>query len=132
MSFPRFAGVFALVALCASCSMLGSSSSDVFGDAEGPVTIHVRNNNFQDATLSLVTRGRRVFLGTVTGKMETRLTAPVPAPADVWHVEIDLVGGIWCRTDEIDVDPGDVLDLLIQVDTSNQPGCYPPGARPGD
>ena len=133
MLFSRLAGALAPVALLAGCSLIGMNrSGDVFEDQDGPVTIHVRNNNFQDATLALITRGRRIHLGTVTGKMEQRFMTPVPSPADVWYVEIDLVGGIWCRTDELDVDPGDVLDLMIAVDTSNQPGCYPPGQRPGD
>ena len=131
MSFPRLAGALAPVALLAGCSLLpGNRAESPFRDSGGPVTIHVRNNNFSDATLTLVSRGNRRRLGTVTGKHEARFTTPAPAPADVWHVEIDLVGGMWCETEPIDVDAGDVLDLLVAVDVSNQPGCYPAGRRP--
>lgn len=133
MSFPRLAGALAPVALLAGCALVPfGRSENVFGADEGPVTIHVKNNNFQDATLWLVTRGNRVHLGTVTGKLEKSFITPVTTPADVWHVEIDLVGGEWCQTEPLDVDPGAVLDLLIAVDLRNQPGCYGPGRRPLD
>jgi hypothetical protein len=132
MSFPRLAGGLASAALLAGCSALPfGQSEDVFGRSDAPVTINVKNNNFSDATLWLVTRGNRVQLGTVTGKMERSFTARVSTPADVWYVEIDLIGGDWCRTEELDVDPGDVLDLFVAVDVSNMPGCYPAGRRPG-
>jgi beta-lactamase regulating signal transducer with metallopeptidase domain len=100
------------------------------GELGPPVTIHVENRNFHDATLWLLSRRGRVHLGAVTGKAGASFTAPVTIPADVWRVEIDLIGGEWCRTDPLSVDPGDVLDLLVAVDVSNMPGCYPAGERP--
>jgi hypothetical protein len=101
------------------------------GEQEGaPATIHVKNQNFQDATLWLVSRGGRVRLGAVTGKADASFTTPVTGPGDVWRVQIDLVGGEWCETRPLAVDPGDELDLLVSVDVSNLPECYPAGVRP--
>jgi hypothetical protein len=117
----------------AATGLFGPDAAEgTIGDAEDPVTMHVKNNNFHDATLWLVSRGGRVHLGTVTGKTEASFTTPVTSPADVWRVEIDLVGGEWCQTRALTVDPGDVLDLLVAVDVTNMPECYPAGRRPGD
>jgi beta-lactamase regulating signal transducer with metallopeptidase domain len=102
------------------------------GEQGAPVTIHVKNQNFHDATLWLVSRRGRVHLGAVTGKAGASFTTPVTIPADVWRVEIDLIGGEWCQTEPLSVDAGDVLDLLVAVDVSNMPGCYPAGLRPED
>ena len=100
------------------------------GERGAPVTIHVKNQNFHDATLWLFSQRGRIHLGAVTGKEDASFTATVTSPADVWHIEIDLTGGEWCQTEPLAVDPGDVLDLLVAVDVSNRPGCYPAGLRP--
>lgn len=130
MSFTRMAVALAPALLLAGCSVLPfNRSGNVFG-GDGPVTIHVKNNNYNDASLWLITRDRRVRLGSVVGMREAAFTTPVTSPADSWLIEIDLVGGEWCQTDPLDVDAGDVLDLLIASDLSNMPGCYPAGFRP--
>ena len=90
----------------------------------------MKNQNFQDARLWLINRRGRVPLGAVTGKADASFTTPVASPADVWSVEIDLIGGEWCETEPLPVDPGDVLDLLVVVDVSKMPGCYPAGVKP--
>jgi beta-lactamase regulating signal transducer with metallopeptidase domain len=99
-------------------------------ELRAPVTIHVKNQNFHDATLWLVSRLGRVQLGPVTGKAAVSFTTPLTSPVDVWSVEIDLVGGEWCETEPLSVEPGDVLDLLVLVDVSSTPGCYPAGFKP--
>jgi hypothetical protein len=131
MSFSRMAVAVAPALLLAGCSLLPfGQSAPVFGATGGPVTIHVKNNNYNDASLWLLTRDRRVRLGSVPGTREVSFSTPVTVPADSWLIEIDMVGGEWCQTEPLDVDPGDVLDLLIASDLSNMPGCYPAGRRP--
>jgi hypothetical protein len=119
------------VLVLTGCSLAGGgASADPFSRPSQPVTILVTNLNFNDATLWAVTRSERIRLGSVTGKTDRSFTVAARG-ADVWHVEIDLVGGEWCRTRDLAVDPGDVLDLQIALDVSRMPGCYPPGERPG-
>jgi hypothetical protein len=131
MSFMRMAVTVAPAFLLAGCSLLPiGRSTTVFGAGDGPVTIHVKNNNYNDASLWLITRDRRFRLGSVPGTREMAFTAPMTSPADSWHIEIDMVGGEWCQTDPLDVDPGDVLDLIIASSLANMPGCYTAGLRP--
>jgi hypothetical protein len=82
------------------------------------VRIAIQNNNFSDATLwTLVRDGRRQRLGIVTGKTESVFTVPWTF-SEPLRIEFDLVAGPRCVTENIDVDPGDTLELQIATDLS--------------
>lgn len=130
-TIARTARLLLPAVVIAGCSLGGrGAEGDPFRARSQPVTLIVTNNNFNDATLWAVTRSERISLGNVTGKTQGSFTVAATSAADRWHIEIDIVGGEWCRTEDLSVDPGDVLDLQIAVDVSQMRGCYPPGQRP--
>lgn len=80
------------------------------------VKISIQNRNFSDVTLwTLVRDGRRQRLGTVTGKTDAVFTLPWRF-SDPMRIELDFVAGPRCTTENLDVDPGDTLELLISTD----------------
>jgi hypothetical protein len=99
----------------------GRELSDPFSDA-GPrsnsVTVYVTNLAFSDATLYAVTTGTRHQLGRVTGKQEAVFTMPLPFPT-VMFIEIDLMAGPKCFTDQLTVDPGDEFELIVRNEGAN-------------
>ena len=87
------------------------------------IRIHILNLNFQDATVwAMVRDGHRERLGTVSGKREAWFTMPWRFSQPL-RLEFDLVAGPRCRTENITVDPGDVLDLQIAADFFRTEGC---------
>ncbi len=80
------------------------------------VRISIQNRNFSDVTLwTLVRDGRRQRLGTVTGKSDAVFTLPWRF-SEPMRLEFDLLAGPRCVTDNLDVDPGDTLELQIATD----------------
>jgi hypothetical protein len=93
----------------------GSPFSDDLAERQ-EVRISIQNSNFSDVTLwTLVRDGRRQRLGTVTGKTEAVFTLPWRF-SEPMRIQLDFVAGPRCTTENIDVDPGDVLELLISTD----------------
>jgi hypothetical protein len=96
----------------------------LFGErrARPSIRIEVTNLNFQDATLHAVRNGERTRLGTVTGKGSATYTLEwrVPLPLSF---EIDLLAGGRCTTRPITVDPGERIQLQIEVDIRRQIDC---------
>ena len=87
------------------------------------VRIQVMNFNFSDATVWLLVRdARRMRLGYVTGKSDAVFTVPWTFSEPV-RLEFDLVADVRCITEEIMVDPGDILELQISIDPSSDPQC---------
>jgi hypothetical protein len=121
-----FAGAALLLAVtaCASRGKPTSGSPFTQGQAErNEIQIHVVNLNFNDATVwALVRDVRRDRLGMVTGKSEATFTMPWTF-SDEMRLEFDLIGGVRCFTEAISVDPGDVLEMQISVDPSQDPMC---------
>lgn len=83
-------------------------------DTVRPTTVRlvVQNRNFSDVRLYTHRRGARTTLGTVTGKQDREFTFSWDMP-DPMQVEIDMVAGPKCFTQEMQVDPGDILELQI-------------------
>lgn len=99
-----------------ACASTGSTGGDPFSDAPGAeeIRIEIQNLNFADATVwALVQSGRRIRLGTVRGKSDSVFTLPWDFSLPL-RMEIDLVAGGRCLTEELQVDPGD--SLLLQID----------------
>jgi len=85
--------------------------------------IHVRNFNFNDATVWTIVRdGPRHRLGTVTGKSDASFTLRWDFSVPL-RLEFDLLASVKCVTEELAVDPGDTLELQISVDPSQDPWC---------
>lgn len=87
------------------------------------VRVEVKNFNFADATVWMLVRdGRRTRLGYVTGKTDAVFIVPWTMPEPL-RLEFDLLADVRCVTDQIMVDPGDVLELQISVDPASDPQC---------
>lgn len=111
------AGALLATAGCATGSpqRTGSPFSDDLRE-RNEVRIHVQNHNFSDATLwTLVRDGQRKRLGVVTGKSDEVFTFPWRF-SEPLRIEFDMVAGPRCTTENIQVDPGDTLELQISSD----------------
>jgi hypothetical protein len=109
---------------CAS-STLASSGDDPFSQSTTAQQIQIKvvNLNFQDATIwALISGGRRQRLGIVSGKREAEFTLPWRF-SEPLRLEFDLVAGPRCVTEDLTVDPGDLLELQIASDFYATPGC---------
>lgn len=112
------AGALLATAACASGGgpqRAGSPFSDDLRERK-EVRIHVQNRNFSDATVwTLVRSGHRDRLGVVTGKTDAVFTVPWNF-TEPMRIEFDLVAGPRCTTENLQVDPGDTLEMQIAVD----------------
>ena len=83
---------------------------------EDQVRIEVENRNFNDVTVWAIAQGgQRTRLGTVRGKSDSVFTMPWEFSLPL-RLELDLVAGPRCTTEELPVDPGDSLLLQVQPD----------------
>jgi len=120
MSFSILAGALAF----AACSTgPGPSRASFQGSSpEDSIRIFVTNLNFMDATIWAVTSGTRERLGIVTGKREAVYAIPWEGYMDL-QMEIDILSGPRCFTESLPVDPGDDIELIINVEFLNSPRC---------
>lgn len=121
--------VLALLLVAGSCAGSRTIERGVpnpFGqnpEESGEIQIRIRNFNFSDATVWVLEReGKRTRLGVVTGKSDSTFSIPWTFSAPM-RVEFDLLAGVRCLTESLDVDPGDILELQISVDPSSDPQC---------
>ncbi|UCC25900.1 MAG: hypothetical protein JSU98_02145 [Gemmatimonadales bacterium] len=115
-----------LIAACASLGLAGCASSgsgDPFaGEATESIEVEVVNLNFNDATLYALRMGQRIRMGVVTGARTETFTVRW-ATSFPLRIEIRLLGGERCVTDEIPVDPGDRIYLEIPQNLSRSGAC---------
>lgn len=108
----------ALAFATAGCGAAGRGPSDSspFSDPSVATTIEIRvvNLNFLDARLTAIRRGRRTRIGDITGKTEELFTLSWTV-TDPLQIEIDLLGGGKCTTPTLLTDPGDLIQLQIEV-----------------
>jgi hypothetical protein len=123
-SRPRAALAISMLMAAAGCAAMGLGAQDPFaGDGERElVRIHVRNLNFSEANLWAVSPSGRRRLGTVTGKGDAVYTIPWNF-SERLQIEIDLLAGPRCITDPLIVDPGDELQLQIEVQLAEMSRC---------
>ena len=90
--------------------------------AENPVAerkphaeLVVQNRNWLDAHVYLVRGGVRTSLGFMTalGKREFELPQWATLPGDV-QILVNLIGGVSYMTPVVSVNPGDVVELVVQ------------------
>jgi hypothetical protein len=121
-----------LALLALSVAMFGCGPAGQLVQREDPFTrapvekevvrLHVQNLNFNDARLFALSYGSRTRLGIVQGNRDAVFSIPWDQ-SEPLRIEIDLLAGSKCTTQEIDVDPGDTLDLRIQADLFQTSGC---------
>ena len=116
--------VLLLLLWATACAPPGSRAKNPFGGDRGMqlIRIDVTNLNWSDATLHALRGSERVRLGVVNGKGEARYTLDWPSSYPL-RIEIDLLGAGSCVTREMQVDPGDHIELQIESDLSMDPGC---------
>jgi len=116
----------AVLVVLTACASGGRRQSDPFATEatdRDEIVIHVRNFNFNDATVSTIVRdGPRRRLGIVTGKSDATFTLRWDFTVPL-RLEFDLLASVRCVTEELAVDPGDTLELQISVDPSQDPSC---------
>jgi hypothetical protein len=116
---------FALMLVSAGCASSGggSGAAQPFSAAR-PTTIRiiVQNLNFQDARLYTYRRGTRSMLGTVTGKTNAEFVIDWDLPEPM-YMEIDMLAGPRCFTEELRADPGDIMELQISSHFFDSPSC---------
>lgn len=117
-------GLHLMAALTLTGCATGSRAADPFGGAEArPVRVEVVNRNFNDATIWAVYPSvERIRLGVVGGKSESVFSMRALMAQPV-YMEIDLIGGERCVTDQLTVDEGDVLYLEIEPELSSMREC---------
>lgn len=86
------------------------------------VRLVVRNLNFSDVRLFAHSPTGRVSIGQVGGKQDAEFELDWPTSAYM-RVEINMVAGPRCTTQEMQVDPGDILELQVAVVFNQTTGC---------
>jgi hypothetical protein len=112
----RLAPLLAPLLLIAACSA-GSSVDEAPSPDRGPATLRVENRNFLDMTVYVVSGTQRQRIGVARGNATTSLTIPdrlIRGGATPLRFLCDPVGGEGLPvSEEIVVQPGDVVDLVI-------------------
>ena len=118
----HFGRALALAVAVAGCA--GNPTLDPFSRGGGrPIRVDILNRNFADATIWAVYPAERIRLGTVTGKTESSFRLPWRGFSEPVQMEIDLVGGGRCITEQLMVDEGDVLYLEIELELAAMREC---------
>lgn len=119
----RLALLVPLALMASACA--GATGADPFqSSGSRSIRIEVTNLNFNDATLHALRGGDRHRLGVVTGKGSATYSMPWPIAMPL-RIQIDLLAGEDCVTRALHVDPGDVIQLQIEMDLRRDPDCYP-------
>lgn len=101
----------------------GRALSSPFGRGarEGPVTIEVVNNNYNDADVYAVIGSQAIRLGTVTGKTTGRLSLDEDRVTGAWglRLRVEPIGSRASYTsDEVSVFAGGHVVLVIGAELS--------------
>ena len=78
--------------------------------------------NFNDVRLFALTPTGRRSVGQVGGKQDAEFELDWPISAYM-SIQIDMVAGPTCTTQEMQVDPGDILELQVAVVFDQTVGC---------
>ena len=107
----------AIVVVSSACTAAGTGVAQnpyAYTSTDRPTQVRllVQNLNFNDARLFALALNGRTPIGQVSGKQdkEFELNWPLSSPM---RIEINMVAGPKCTTQEMQVDPGDILELQI-------------------
>lgn len=117
--------VAAVTALATACAArAGDGSADLAPGLEDQIEIRIINNNFSDARMYAVRPGAREYIGMLTGKTEANYTLDWDM-SQTLSIEISLLAGGTCTTEELIVDPGEALFLSIDSTLATMRNCRP-------
>jgi len=114
--------IASVLALSAFGCATGSSADSPFDQGLKIIDIEVLNLNWSDATLWAHRGGSRSRLGIVPGKQEKSFRMDWPQ-SNVLYIEIDMFAGGRCATPEMNVDPGDIIELQIPIELRGGSSC---------
>ncbi len=112
-----------VVAACGTTS--GDRGGSPFDAASGEgdqVQIEIQNRDFNDATVWAVTPGGDRRLGIVGGKTDQTYTLDW-SRAQTLQLRISIQSGPTCLTRRLATDPGDVIQMSIDIDFVNSRAC---------
>lgn len=117
----------AIVAVSSACAAAGTGvTQDPYAltSTERPTRVQllVQNMNFNDARLFALAPNGRTSIGHVSGKQDEEFELNWPLSSTM-RIEIDMVTGPKCTTQEMQVDPGDILELQIASVFSQTADC---------
>jgi hypothetical protein len=118
-------GLSAAVSACAAGQRQAQPFERAGAARATEVQIVAQNREFSAATLYAISLGERRKLGVLEGKAEATYTIPWRSPGPM-QIEIVLLARGTCLTDELIVDPGDVLELQIEPENQRVWRCGNP------
>jgi len=103
-----------LVAVFAACSHSNQPESDADPRPE-PIPVHVKNENFLDMNVAVVSGGASRRLGTVSGNSTGTFTIPWSAAngQGIYLTAIPIGGSGAARSATLNVSPGQVIEFKI-------------------
>ena len=117
MSLRRLPAALALALLAAGCGGGGSTSSPApafEGDPSQVLTVTIRNDQMNEARVTLFLDRTRTRLGTVRANSSETFRVPMRNIVPV-RLEFDLTLGAHCVTRDVSLGPGDDIDVTIPV-----------------
>ncbi|MDE0074060.1 MAG: hypothetical protein OXR82_13775 [Gammaproteobacteria bacterium] len=117
--------VTAVTALATACAArAGEGNPAITPGLENQIEIRIINNNFSDARMYAVHQRGREYIGMLTGKTEANYTLDWDI-SQTLSIEISLLAGGTCTTEELIVDPGEALFLSIDSTLATMTNCRP-------
>ena len=114
--------VIAVTVLGTACAArAGDGTAALSPGLEDQIEIRIINN-FSDARLYAVHPGKREYMGMLTGKTEANYMLDWDF-SQTLAIEISLLAGGTCTTEELIVDPGEALFLSIDSTLSTMANC---------
>lgn len=92
----------------------GSGSGPAGGSDEPGLVVNVQNRNFADATVHILSGGRRTRVGTTPSNSNRSFSIEWPGGPRQVQAEIDLFGGGNYTTAAVPSAPGDRITVVIQ------------------
>ena len=121
--FMRAMLVAAVTALATACAArAGEGNPAITPGLEDQIEIRIINNNFSDARMYAVHPRGREYIGMLTGKTEANYTLDWDI-SQTLSIEISLLAGGTCTTEELIVDPGEALFLSIDSTLATMANC---------
>lgn len=120
--FLLMTAVSMLAAACAARA--GEGNPAITPGLEDQIEIRIINNNFSDARMYAVHPRGREYIGMLTGKTEANYTLDWDI-SQTLAIEISLLAGGTCTTEELVVDPGEALFLSIDSTLATMRNCRP-------
>ncbi len=105
------------------CATGGASNPFEAGpDGARSIQIQVRNFNFADVTVFALRGSERLRLGIVTGKTDRNFDVEWTVVLPL-QVQVNVLAGVRCLYPAQNVEPGEIVFVQVEVDTSNNPNC---------